>query len=67
MDWPQALTILGSLAGTIVWITRQQREDQRRMDDRHREDIARLDNSVQKTNDHWRELFKYFNERLDKK
>ena len=49
MDWIQALTIIGSFAGLVLYL-----------DKNHRQDIAKIDAKIDKIDSKWENLFKLF-------
>ena len=65
MDWIQVFTIIGILGGLTFWIDmrlrediKQAKEDMKIIDEHHRED-------TKENNQHWRDMFMHFNNRLD--
>ena len=58
MDWIQVLTIIftiiGTLGGLTFWI-----------DMRLRQDIKQSKEDMKENNQHWRDMFMHFNNRLD--
>ena len=59
-NFPTILSIITPILGAVLYLDRRNRAETKTLDDRHREDIKEM-------NLHWRELFKYFNDRLDRK
>jgi hypothetical protein len=60
MDWIQALTIIGSFAGLVLYLDKNHRQDLAKidakidkMDENHREDLAKIDSK-------WEKLFNLF-------
>jgi hypothetical protein len=49
MDWIQALTIIGSFAGLVLYL-----------DKNHRQDLAKMDAKIDKIDSKWESLFKLF-------
>jgi hypothetical protein len=63
MDWIQALTIIGSFAGLVLYLDKNHREDMKahKEDMRsHKEDLAKMDDKIDKIDAKWEKLFNLF-------
>lgn len=66
MDWTQLISLAGYTTGACYFFYRLNEKSIEKSEKRHEESIQKLENRFEKNEEHWRDMFKHFNARLDK-